>query len=116
MAAFRALLALVFTILVVVTAITIANHGPNLFPVFFGDIAELTWRGQFNVDFACFLVFSALWLMWRHEFSGAGLVLGVFGFFGGALFLSAYLFVMSRRVDDDVAALLLGPERARRVE
>lgn len=114
MNAFRALLLAILIVMVVVTAITISNHGINLFPVFFGDMAELTWRGQFNVDFSCFLVLSALWLMWRHEFSGTGLVLGVFGFFGGALFLSAYLLVASRQVDGDVASLLLGTERARR--
>ena len=55
----------------------------NLFPDFFGDMSELTWPGQFNLDFMGFLSLAALWLAWRHEFSPMGLLLGVIGFFGG---------------------------------
>ena len=36
MSAFRALLAVIFGVIVVYTAIVVANHGFGLFPVFFG--------------------------------------------------------------------------------
>ena len=91
---------------------TVAGHGINLFPAFFGDIAAMDWPGQFNVDFMSFLVLSALWLMWRHEFSAAGIGLGILGFFGGGLFLSAYLLITSIHVKGDMRALLLGKRRA----
>jgi hypothetical protein len=113
MSAFRALLAVIFGVIVVYTAIVVANHGFGLFPVFFGDMAEMGWPGQFNLDFMGFLVLSGLWLAWRHEFSPAGLVLGVLGFFGGAPVLTAYLFFASRQTDD-WAELLLGKARAQR--
>ena len=81
------------------------------FHSFFGDMAAMGWAGQFNADFICFLVLSALWVSWRHEFSPAGLALAVPAFFGGAFFLSIYLFIVSFSAKD-VTALLVGPGRA----
>lgn len=115
MNAFRLLLVLIWTVITAVTVVVISNHGLNLFPVFFGDIRAMDWRGQFNVDFMSYLALSAFWLMWRHKFSPAGLLLGVIGFFGGALFLSTYLLIVSYLVKGDVLALLLGKERSAEV-
>ncbi|MEZ5558002.1 MAG: hypothetical protein R3E86_05570 [Pseudomonadales bacterium] len=112
MAAFRVLLVAIFVAIAVYTAIVAANHGLGLLEVFFRDIAAMGWPGQFNLDFMCFLALSALWLAWRHEFSAAGIALGIVGFFGGALFLSLYLLVVSLSVRGDVNALLLGTGRA----
>lgn len=112
MGAFRILLVLLFMGILGYTAVVAANHGLNLLPVFFGDIAEMGWPGQFNVDFTSFLTLSALWLMWRHHFSPAGIALGVAGFFGGGLFLSAYLFIASFGARGDMKELLLGRARA----
>jgi hypothetical protein len=109
---FRVFLALILVVLSGYTAIVISNHGMNLLPVFFGDIAKVGWPGQFNLDFLGFLSLSALWTAWRHHFSPFGLVLGVFAFFGGMGFLTIYLLVASFQVKGDVKALLLGPERA----
>ena len=109
---FRILLATVFLVTLGYSAIVRNTHGWNLLPVFFGDMAAMTWPGQFNLDFLCFLALSALWLAWRHHFSGAGFALGVLGFFGGMLFLSAYLFIISFQVDNDLRTLLLGPSRS----
>ncbi len=114
MSAFRILLAFIFISIVGYTAVVIANHGMGLFPVFLGDMAEMGWPGQFNLDFTGFLVLSGLWLAWRHHFSPAGLALGVLGFFGGAPVLTAYLFVASFQAKGDPAELLLGKARAQR--
>jgi hypothetical protein len=112
MTAFRVLLVILFAWITGYTIVVIASHGFNLFPVFFGDMAKMGWAGQFNADFMSFLALSAAWLAWRHHFSPLGLGLAVLGFFGGALFLSVYLFVESFRVQGDVRALLLGEARA----
>ncbi len=93
------------------TSVAIANHGINLLPIFFGDMAAMTWRGQFNVDFTGFLGLSALWVSWRHQFSPAGLALGVIAFFGGMLFLSIYLLIHTGRSRGDIRAVLLGEAR-----
>lgn len=108
----RILLGAIFVAIAVYTTITISEHGLSLLPVFFGDMAAMGWPGQFNFDFMCFLILSALWVAWRHHFSVQGMLLAVFAFFGGAFFLSAYLFVNSYKVDGDIGALLLGAKRA----
>jgi hypothetical protein len=112
MVLFRTLLVVLFFAIVGYTAIVVNNHGMGLLPVFFGDMAEMAWPGQFNLDFMCFLVLSAVWVSWRHEFSGVGLLLGLMAFFGGALFLSVYLFILSFMVKGNIGVLLLGPSRA----
>lgn len=108
----RVLLVLILVVLSGYTAIVISNHGWNLLAVFFGDMREMAWPGQFNLDFMGFLTLSALWTAWRHHFSPAGLALGVVAFFGGMVFLTIYLLVASYQVKGDIRALLLGPQRA----
>ena len=93
------------------TSITVANHGLDLLPVFFGDMAAMGWPGQFNLDFMAFLALAALWISWRHQFSAGGLGLAVLAFFGGMLFLSIYLLVQTYRTGGDIRVLLLGPAR-----
>lgn len=111
MANFRILLAVIFVGIAGYTAVTIANHGMNLLPIFFGDMTQMAWPGQFNFDFMCMLLLSGLWVSWRHEFSPAGLALGLVAVFGGAFFLSAYLLIVTSK-EKDVRVLLLGPGRA----
>lgn len=111
MGAFRILLAAIFVAIAAYTAIVIANHGMGLLPIFFGDMATMTWPGQFNLDFLCMLTLSGLWVAWRNEFSPVGIALGLLAFFGGAFFLSAYLLVLTARTSD-VRVVLLGSGRA----
>lgn len=114
MTAFRVFLVAIFVVIAGYTAVVIANHGMGLLPVFFGDMAKMAWPGQFNLDFMCMLALSGLWVAWRHRFSGTGIALGLLAFFGGALFLSAYLLIASARAGGDVKELLLGTGRAAR--
>lgn len=109
----RLFLALCFVVILGYTSVTVAHHGVNLLPVFFGDMAKMAWPGQFNLDFMTFLLLAGIWVAWRHHFSPAGLTLGVIAVFGGMLFLSAYLLVHSAKTGGDVKALLLGEQRAR---
>jgi hypothetical protein len=114
MSLFRLFLATCLIIITGYTSVTIANHGLNLLPVFFGDMAEMAWPGQFNLDFFGFLLLSGLWVSWRHHFSAAGLALGLVAVFGGMPFLSAYLLFHSFKTNGDMRALLLGEARARK--
>lgn len=114
MAVFRVFLVAIFAGVAIYTSVTIGRHGLGFLPVFFGDMLAMGWPGQFNFDFMCLLTLSALWVAWRHHFSGAGLALAVLALFGGALFLSAYLFIESLRVGGDAQALLIGRDRAAR--
>jgi hypothetical protein len=112
--AFRAWLIVIFASIAVYTASVMAEHGMNLFPHFFGDMAKLGWPGQFNLDFMFMLSLSGLWVAWRHAFSGAGIALGLLAFFGGAFFLSVYLLFALRDAGGDARVLLLGKSRAAR--
>lgn len=111
MTGFRVLLVVIWVTIAAYTAVVIANHGIGLLPVFFGDMARMGWPGQFNLDFLCMLMLSGLWVAWRHRFTGAGIALGLGALFGGALFLSAYLLVVSLRERGDMPRILLGPGR-----
>ena len=112
MGAFRVYLVILFVSLGAYTLVGGLNHGWNLMPVFFADIAAMAWPGQFNFDFLTFLTLSAFWLAWRHRFSAGGLALGVSGLFGGMMVLAPYLIGASLKVKGDVKVLLLGSERA----
>ena len=105
---FRVFLVAVFVSIIIYTAITISNHGLNLLPVFFGDMKAMAWPGQFNFDFMMFLALSALWTAWRNKFSLAGLGLAVLAFFGGMLFLSLYLFVLTFKANGNLLHVLIG--------
>ena len=107
------LYAFVFLIvLVVYTAIVMANHGGNLVPIFFNDMAAMAWPGQFNLDFMGFLMLSGLWIGWRHEYSLIGWLLTPLALFGGMLFLTIYILIQSFRLNGDLKALLIGERRA----
>lgn len=110
MGLFRILLVVILVAIAGYTAIVAANHGMNLLPVFFGDMMKLGWPGQFNLDFTCMLALSGLWVSWRHDFTPGGIGLGILAFFGGALFLSTYLLIVTAGTQD-VRAVLLGPSR-----
>lgn len=107
----RTFLILVFAAILVYTVLVGLEHGWNLIAVFFGDIASMTWPGQFNLDFFTFLLLSGLWLSWRHNFSPGGLALGLAGVFGGMLFLSAYLLIVSIQAKGDMREILMGKSR-----
>lgn len=61
MGSFRTLLIIFWLALAAYTAVVISRHGFGFLPIFFGDVAKLGWPGQFNLDFLCFLILSALW-------------------------------------------------------
>lgn len=115
MALFRLFLMACLVAIIAYTSVTIANHGWNLIPVFFGDMAAMAWPGQFNFDFFCFLLLSGLWVAWRNHFSPAALALAVVAVLGGMMFLTAYLLFLSFRSDGDTRAMMLGETRAKQV-
>ena len=108
MTAFRALIMVLWLGLAGYTAVVVSQHGIGLLPIFFGDIATLGWPGQFNLDFLCFLILSALWTAWRSGFSATGLLLAVPAFFGGAGFLLPYLLILTFREKGDLVRVMIG--------
>jgi hypothetical protein len=109
---FRLLLLTIIATVGVYTAIVVAEHGLDLLPIFFGDIAKMEWPGQFNVDFFSFMTLGAVYIMWRHQFAPLGLALGFLVFVGGAPYVCIYLLVASFQANGDVKETLLGKRRA----
>ena len=112
MTAFRALLIIMILVVLSYTGIVVATHGFGFIPVFFGDIKAMGWSGQFNLDFSGLLVLAGLWMGWRHQFSPAGLALGLFVLVGGTPLLATYLLWASLKANGNVNVLLLGHQRA----
>lgn len=77
--------------LTVYTVMVGTQHGWNLLPVFFNSVLEVTWSGQFNLDFLTFLGLSGFWVAWRNQFTAGAIALGIVAFFGGMIFLAPYL-------------------------
>lgn len=105
---FRILLAVLWVGLLVYTVVVIGAYGMTLVPIFFGDIARMNWPGQFNLDFSCLLVLSALWTAWRNKFSALGLALSPVALFGGSGFLLLYLSILLFNEKGDLRGVLLG--------
>jgi hypothetical protein len=110
---FRAILIGLWLVLAVYTGFVVSEHGLNLLPVFFGDIATVAWPGQFNLDFLCFLILSSLWTAWRNSYSALGLLLALVAFFAGAGFLLPYLLYCSFEARGDMHVVLVGTRRLR---
>jgi hypothetical protein len=112
MTSFRAFLVLVWVAIVGYTVIVISNHGLGLLGIFFGDMKTMAWPGQFNLDFMFMLMFSSIWVSWRHQFSTLGLLFGLLALFFGSMFLATYLFILSWQTHGDVKRILVGNSRA----
>ena len=109
---FRIFLGACLLSILIYTGVTIHAHGWDLLSIFFGDMATMTWPGQFNFDFFTFLLLSGLWTAWRNNFTLGGLALGLIAVFGGMLFLSIYLIILSYRHRGNISEMMLGAERA----
>ncbi|MEL6828781.1 MAG: hypothetical protein AAFO63_01460 [Pseudomonadota bacterium] len=105
---FRLMLIAFLAVIAVYTVIVGMNHGWNLVPVFFDNVAAMSWSGQFNLDFMIFLILSASWVIWRNGINAAGLGLGAAALFGGMLFLSIYLLVLSVQPNASLRSIMLG--------
>lgn len=59
MTGFRYVLIAMTVLIYVFTMAAVANSGINLITPFLTPILALSWQGQFNFDFTCYLVLSA---------------------------------------------------------
>ncbi len=107
MKVFRLILILMVIGIVALTVNAISFQGINLF-----KYAVLTgWQGQFNFDFLCYLILSALWIVWRHNFSIQGILLGLIASVAGILFFAPYILILSLKTKGNIKELLIGKDR-----
>ncbi|MGC1496501.1 MAG: hypothetical protein WA790_11895 [Sulfitobacter sp.] len=113
MTVLRSVLIVLFGTLALYTIAVVFRDGVGLFPIYFGDLFSVTWRGQFNLDFACYLILSALWLAWRSGFSTGGVVVALIASILGMVFFAPVVLVLIGRSKGDMRRLLLGEHAAR---
>lgn len=89
--AFLLLLALQALTVLGYTVFAIQTDGPNLVAVFIDNVNALGWSGQFNLDFACYLVLSGLWIMHRGKFKPGSIATGLVAMVLGIVFFAPYL-------------------------
>lgn len=108
MAQLRIILIAMTAIIILFTITAIATGGLNLFTPFLSPIFAMNWQGQFNVDFATYLVLSGIWMAWRSGFTSGGIILGVCAPPLGILFFAPYLIYLIGKSNGDPRRLLLG--------
>jgi hypothetical protein len=108
----RMYLVVFIAILIPYTLVVMNEHGCDFVAAYFSVIADMSWSGQFAVDFTMFLVLNGLWLAWRHQFSAAGIVLGVLVPVGGMLYFAPYLLYSIYQANNDIQVVILGKTRA----
>lgn len=108
MTGFRLVLLVMTAIIVVFTITAIADGGLDLLTPYLRVVLAMNWQGQFNIDFACYLVLSGIWMSWRSGFTHRGIALGVCAPVLGILFLAPYLIYLVGKSGGDARKLLLG--------
>lgn len=108
MTIFRNILVGMTVVIILMTVAAVADGGFNLITPYFSPIFALNWQGQFNIDFACYLVLSGLWMAWRSGYSGRGIALGLLAPPLGILFFAPYLIYLNGQTSGDIRKLLLG--------
>lgn len=108
MTGFRYVLIAMTVLILVFTMAAVANSGINLFTPFLTPILALSWQGQFNFDFTCYLVLSGIWMAWRGGFTNGSIGLGILAPPFGILFFAPYLLYLVGKSNGDPRELLLG--------
>lgn len=108
MSVFRTLLIAMTVAIIALTIAAIADGGINLITPFLSPIFALTWQGQFNFDFSCYLILSGIWMAWRGGFSRPAIALGILAPPLGILFFAPYLIYLLGKTGGDARKLLLG--------
>ena len=104
----RLFLIISVVIIYAITFVVSTSNGANWPSVFFGDILEMNWRSQFNVDFLIHLFLLATWIAWRERFTIKGYLFGFLSIFLGGMFGFLYILYASYQVKGDARRLLLG--------
>ena len=105
---FKALLVVQTLALLAYTFIAFQKEDASLFIVALNNIKSLTWSGQFNLDFSCYLLLSGLWIMWRKKFKTTFIIIGFAAMILGIIFFAPYLLYLMAKENGDLKKVLVG--------
>ncbi|MGB0522413.1 MAG: hypothetical protein ACPGJS_05605 [Flammeovirgaceae bacterium] len=111
MRTFQIILVVLFASIFVYSFQVIVNFGWDFLDLFFKPITEVTWTGQFNLDFSLFVFLTIVWIAWRHQFTPKGIGLALLSVVG-MVYVAPYILVASIQAKGDVKELLLGKARS----
>ncbi len=106
--ALKALLIIQTVGLLVYTVIAIQNDGGNFLLRALEFSQTMKWIGQFTLDFNCYLMLSALWIMWRNRFSTQSIVLGITAMVLGIIVFASYLLYLISKEKGDIPRVIAG--------
>lgn len=92
------------------TAYAVKNEGWDLFTIFLSNLTQMGWNGQFNLDFSCYLLLSAIWIMWRNKFSMSSILIGVVAMILGIVFFAPYLLYLVFTEKGNLQKIVTGRE------
>lgn len=87
------------------------DHGWGLIQIFIDNVSALTWNGQFNLDFSCYLLLSGFWIMWRDKFSISSILIGLIASVAGIIFFAPYLLYLLIIEKYDLEKVFLGKQK-----
>jgi hypothetical protein len=94
--------------LLIYTIYIVQKEGLTLFQVFTNDIISITWAGQFNLDFTCYLIISGLWIMWRNKFTLKAILFSIVAMIMGFIVFAPYLVYLLTIEKANIVKVLIG--------
>jgi len=91
-----------------ITVIAINGYGVNWPAVAIGDLASLSWRSQFDIDFIIHLLLLATWVVWREGATTRAYLFGLLSVVMGGMFSFPYIVYTSIKAKGNVKDMLLG--------
>jgi hypothetical protein len=104
----QVILTVSLVLIFLITFKAIVTGGYNWPVVFFGDLLQLDWRAQFNIDFSLHMILFSIWICWRERFTGKGYLLSFLCIFLGGLFTFPYLLFVIHKARGEPQAILIG--------
>lgn len=104
---FRIVLAIIWIVLVIITARALQQMGIDGANIFITDYSH-PWRAQFYTDFSAHVILIALWMIYREPKLWLGIICAMLAAFIGGAFSLAYILVATFRAGGDTRKLLLG--------
>jgi hypothetical protein len=94
--------------LVIYTYLAQMNEGWGLVGQVSKNLIAMGWNGQFNLDFACYLLLSAWWILWRNDFKPISFAIAILAGLIGIMFFAPYLVYLLAAEKGNLKRVLVG--------
>lgn len=90
------------------TIITVQNEGFVFLERAMEFVQTMQWIGQFSLDFSCYLLLSALWILWRNQFSRSSIVMATAAAILGIIVFAPYWLFLIHKEQGNIKRVLIG--------